>query len=192
MASSRPSAAGTETAMWVTPVTSAPHSARKASEPARAPASLDGDVGRHVAAAHAAERGERERDRRVEVGAGAPAERRQRHQRHAAAEHHADEEEAQRLVGREPARAERHAAEAAQHQQGGAGALRGEGAESAAGRRRPQANASDAPVTSSGPASVSTKVSSAFAPVTDGFQANAMPGSISTSVWGVAITSREA
>jgi hypothetical protein len=39
MASSSPSAAGIDTSTWVTPVTSVPHSARKASEPASAPAS---------------------------------------------------------------------------------------------------------------------------------------------------------
>ena len=48
-----------------------------------------------------------------------------------------------------------------------------------------------APATIWGPASVSTNVSSAFAPVTDGFQAKAWPGSITWSLSGVAISSRE-
>ena len=48
------------------------------------------------------------------------------------------------------------------------------------------------PATTCAPSPVSTNVSSAFAPVIDGFHAKAWPVSIGTSVCGVAISSRDA
>src|ERR671914_635816 len=58
--------------------------------------------------------------------------------------------------------------------------------------RHAQTTAGCPPATTSVPLSVRTNVSSAFAPAIEGFHANAWPASITASVAGVAISSREA